>query len=448
MQAAFSAPAASEDSPSQIAAAISPEAIRAAKMILWKGFCSVHQMFQPAHIDNFRSRHPDGKVISHPEDISRALTGVGVRLERIGLEAGPLSQWLFEGLAKAGLPAICIETRHAKAFLKAQVNKTDRNDARGIAQMMRVNLYRPVHVKTLASQKHRTLLRSRKLLQEKALAIESDIRTLSRLLLMTRLAPKGLDLDPVFNEVREMLHREVDYETERHFTQTFAEKLKDDPRFVVPRVFGEYSSDRVLTTSYEHGHHVRDAAVQSLSQQRRDDLSRAFMELFCREFFRWHMVQSDPHFGNYRIRPGADGQDRIVLLDFGATRVFGHGFVDSYSEIVRGAIQSIDKGQTMAAQSLGMTPAVAMRQIVLPQAVVRMIPPLGNEFIALIKNSALVSLLTIHDVMHEGQKIISVSYRSLEVYLAIAVVYFVLTGTMTLVLRHFEQRLRLGGLMR
>ena len=75
---------------------------------------------------------------------------------------------------------ICIETRHTQAFLKAQVNKIDRNDARGIAQMMRVNLYRPVHVKTLASQKHRALLRSRKLLQEKALAIESDIRGLLR----------------------------------------------------------------------------------------------------------------------------------------------------------------------------------------------------------------------------------------------------------------------------
>ncbi len=118
------------------------------------------------------------------------------------------------------------------------------------------------------------------------------------------------------------------------------------------------------------------------------------------------------------------------------------------SEIVRGAIQSIDRGQMLAAQSLGMTPGVAMRQIILPQAVVRMIPPLGNEFIALIKNSALVSLLTIHDVMHEGQKIISVSYRSLEVYLAIALVYFVLTGAVTLVLRHFEQRLRMGGLVR
>jgi len=75
-----------------------------------------------------------------------------------------------QGLAEAGLPAICIETRHTKAVLKAQVNKSDRNDARGIAQMMRVNLFRPVHVKTLASQKRRALLTARKLLQEKAIA--------------------------------------------------------------------------------------------------------------------------------------------------------------------------------------------------------------------------------------------------------------------------------------
>src|SRR5690606_25693728 len=117
------------------------------------------------------------------------------------------------------------------------------------------------------------------------------------------------------------------------------------------------------------------------------------------------------------------------------------------SEIVRGAIQSIDKGQTMAAQSLGMTPATAMREIVLPQAVVRMIPPLGNEFIALIKNSALVSLLTIHDLMHEGQKIISVSYRSLETYLVIALIYLVLTTATTTVLRRVEHRLRAGGMV-
>ena len=101
------------------------------------------------------------------------------QLERIGLEAGPLSQWLFSGLAEAGLPVVCIETRHTKAFLKAQVNKSDRN-ARGIAQMMRVNLFRPVHVKTLTSQKRRALLTARKILQDKAVAIENDIRGLLR----------------------------------------------------------------------------------------------------------------------------------------------------------------------------------------------------------------------------------------------------------------------------
>ena len=120
------------------------------------------------------------KAPSHPEDLARVLQDPSWRLARIGLEAGPLSQWLFSGLADAGLPVVCIETRHTKAFLKAQVNKTDRNDARGIAQMMRVNLFRPVHVKTVTSQYRRALLTARKLLQEKAISIENDVRGLLR----------------------------------------------------------------------------------------------------------------------------------------------------------------------------------------------------------------------------------------------------------------------------
>jgi polar amino acid transport system permease protein len=117
------------------------------------------------------------------------------------------------------------------------------------------------------------------------------------------------------------------------------------------------------------------------------------------------------------------------------------------SEIVRGAIQSVDRGQMEAARSIGMSSGQAMRAIILPQAVVRMIPPLGNEFIALIKNSALVSLLTIDDLMHEGQKIISVSYRSLEVYLVIALVYLVLTQATNYALHRVERRLRAGGMV-
>jgi polar amino acid transport system permease protein len=132
-----------------------------------------------------------------------------------------------------------------------------------------------------------------------------------------------------------------------------------------------------------------------------------------------------------------------VVLPAFACGVLGLGLYSGayVSEIVRGSIQSIARSQTLAAKSLGMTDVQVMRNVVLPQALVRMIPPLGNEFIALIKNSALVSLLTIPDLMHEGQKIIAVSYRSLEVYLAVAAVYLVLTGTTAWVLRRIENRL-------
>ena len=120
------------------------------------------------------------RVVSEPDALLAVLTDPAYRLKRIGLEAGPLSQWLFSALAEAGLPVICVETRHMRAALKAQINKTDRNDARGIAQMMRAGLYRPVHVKTLRSQKLRMLLTHRKLLQSNAIAIENDLRATLR----------------------------------------------------------------------------------------------------------------------------------------------------------------------------------------------------------------------------------------------------------------------------
>ena len=117
------------------------------------------------------------KVPTEPDDLVELLTTVGGGYVRVGIEAGPLSQWLVNGLAEANLPVICVETRHMKALLKAQqINKSDRNDARGIAQMMRVGLFKPLHVKTLAAQEQRMLLTSRKLLQRKLRDIECDMR--------------------------------------------------------------------------------------------------------------------------------------------------------------------------------------------------------------------------------------------------------------------------------
>lgn len=115
-------------------------------------------------------------VESDPQVLVDHLIGLGFAYGRIGLEAGPLSPWLYAGLVEAGLPAICVETRHMHAALSARINKTDRNDALGIAQMMRVGLFKEVHVKTPASQQRRLLLTSRKLLQRKVYDIENDLR--------------------------------------------------------------------------------------------------------------------------------------------------------------------------------------------------------------------------------------------------------------------------------
>jgi transposase len=117
------------------------------------------------------------KVSSEPEAICSALKDYADRLRRVGLEAGPLSQHLYSAMAEAGLPAICVDVRHMARLLRAQTgNKTDRNDARGIAQMMRVGIFKVVHVKTERSQRLKVLLTVRKVLKSKLLDIEADLR--------------------------------------------------------------------------------------------------------------------------------------------------------------------------------------------------------------------------------------------------------------------------------
>ena len=88
------------------------------------------------------------KVASEPQALLAVLKNPAYHFRRIGLEAGPLSQWLYSALAEAELPVVCVETRHMQAVLKAQINKTDRNDARGMAQMMRVMLYEAAQKRT------------------------------------------------------------------------------------------------------------------------------------------------------------------------------------------------------------------------------------------------------------------------------------------------------------
>src|SRR3954447_16304061 len=120
------------------------------------------------------------KVPSEPETLVAFFRQLGLPLTRIGLEAGPLSQWLHAGLTRAGFEVVLLETRQVKAALSVMVVKTDRKDAHGIAQLLRMGWYRPVHGKSLPAQETRALLAGRKLLQGKLLDVELSIRGILR----------------------------------------------------------------------------------------------------------------------------------------------------------------------------------------------------------------------------------------------------------------------------
>jgi transposase len=122
----------------------------------------------------------EAKVASEPEALIAWFQAHDTPMARIGLEAGPMSQWLFAGLRAAGLAAELIETRHVRAAFRAMTVKTDRTDARGIAHLMRLGWFRPVHCKSLPAQEVRALLTARKLLQAKRHDVEMSARGILR----------------------------------------------------------------------------------------------------------------------------------------------------------------------------------------------------------------------------------------------------------------------------
>jgi transposase len=122
----------------------------------------------------------EAKVASEPEVLIAWFRSSGFELERIGLEAGPLSQWLFAAMKTGGFAVELLETRHVRKAFEAMPVKSDRNDARGIAQLMRLGWFRPVHCKSLSAQETRSILTARKLVQSKLRDIENSLRGILR----------------------------------------------------------------------------------------------------------------------------------------------------------------------------------------------------------------------------------------------------------------------------
>jgi transposase len=119
-------------------------------------------------------------VTTEPDAIATWLAAESERLERIGLEAGPLSEWLVRGLADHGITAVLMETRQVRAALSAMIVKTDRKDARGMAHLLRMGWFRPVHVKTIDAREQRTMLSARTTLMARLKDIENSVRGLLR----------------------------------------------------------------------------------------------------------------------------------------------------------------------------------------------------------------------------------------------------------------------------
>ncbi|WP_143079897.1 IS110 family transposase, partial [Roseinatronobacter thiooxidans] len=117
---------------------------------------------------------------SEPEDLVKMLNALPGRVVAVGLEAGPLSQWLYQHLTEAGFPTVLMETRQVKGALKAMPIKTDRRDAEGIARLLQMGWFRPVHCKSLSAQEMRALLSSRKAIQQAASSLELSIRGVLR----------------------------------------------------------------------------------------------------------------------------------------------------------------------------------------------------------------------------------------------------------------------------
>ena len=169
-------------------------------------------------------------------------------------------------------------------------------------------------------------------------AIDSDLKGIKTILSLLKLFPRDFDPTSLFEEVRQMLHQETDYELEAENTEKFRKLLEKDPRFIVPKVYAEYSNRKVLALSYERGLRADDAIVQNLSQEKRNQIALNFLDLFFKELYDWKIVQTDPHVGNYQIRLNPFGPDQIILFDFGATRSYGNDFLGHYYDMIRGVL--------------------------------------------------------------------------------------------------------------
>lgn len=169
-------------------------------------------------------------------------------------------------------------------------------------------------------------------------AINSDIKAIKNFLSIIKVFPIDGSLDSLLAEMKEMLIQEMDYLHEVKLMEDYRALLKGDHRYIVPIYYPRYSTKKIIAMSFERGLKADDPLIQSLNQERRNQLAQNFLELYFKELFEWHFIQTDPHLGNYRLRLDPSGRDQIVLFDFGATKSFSTAFMKNYTQLIKSLV--------------------------------------------------------------------------------------------------------------
>lgn len=164
--------------------------------------------------------------------------------------------------------------------------------------------------------------------------IDSDLKVLQFFMKRSHWLPAEVDLTELFAEIRLMLYQEIDFQAEIENFKQIKELLMGDDRYVVPEVIEEFCTPDLIAMSYEPGLRPDHSLIKNLPLARRNIIATNFVELYFKELFSFHLVQTDPHFGNYALKINPDHKDQIILYDFGATKKLTPEFVARYRKFI------------------------------------------------------------------------------------------------------------------
>lgn len=165
-------------------------------------------------------------------------------------------------------------------------------------------------------------------------SINSDVDNVATLIKMTGLLPKSLDINPLLTEAKKQLHDEADYALEGQYLAQYAAVIENDDAFIMPVLDTEFSGSNILAMSFVDGTPIEQ--LVAAPQETRDYVMSQLMRLFFKELFEFQLVQTDPNFANYQYDQETQ---KIVLLDFGATRTYTAQMAKGYRQLMQGAIQ-------------------------------------------------------------------------------------------------------------